>query len=81
LGAQIAAMIITNEQLKQIVAAGGGLVVDASTITFAQLRELTATAPPNKATITIKNFASLTAGQLHELASLAPGLVVFDLTT
>jgi hypothetical protein len=74
-------MIITNEQLKHIVAAGGGLVVDASTMTFGQLRDLVAAAPSSKATITIKNFAAMTAGQLNEIASLAPGLVVFDLTS
>jgi hypothetical protein len=73
-------VIITNEQLKQIVSAGGGLVLDASTFTLNQLREIVSAAPPAKASITIKNLSGLTAAQLHELASLAPGLIVFDLT-
>ena len=59
----------------------GGLVVDASTMTFNQLRDLSAVANGSKAGITIKNCSGLTAQQLKELASLAPALVVFDITT
>ncbi len=74
-------MILTHEQIQQIVSAGGGLVVDASTLTFSQLREIAAAAQTGKAPITIKSLAALTAAQLTELAGLAPGLVVFDLTS
>ncbi len=73
-------MIVTNEQLKTIVAAGGGLVLDASAFTLNQLREIVAAAPPNKASLTLKNLSGLTSDQLLELATLAPGLIVFDLS-
>ncbi len=73
-------MIFTIEQLKQVTGSGGGLVLDASTLTFNQIRDVTAAANGGKARITVKNLSGLTAGQLHELALLAPGLIVFDLT-
>lgn len=73
-------MIITHEQLKQIAGAGGGLVLDVSTMTFNQLKEIVPAAKAKKASITLKNFSGLTAAQLNELATLAPGLIVFDLT-
>jgi len=72
-------MIFTNEQIRQIAAAGGGLVIDASTITFTLMREISAAAAVGKASITIKNLTAMTPAQLIEIATLAPGLVVFDL--
>ena len=73
-------MIITTEQLKEIATAGGGFTIDASTMTFNQLRDIVGGANLGKAKITIKNISGLTGFQLKELASLAPGLVVFDIT-
>lgn len=73
-------MIFTIEQLKDIAAAGGGLIIDASTLTFNQIRDISAAANTGKAKITIKNLSGLTATQLNQLAPLAPGLIVFDLT-
>lgn len=73
-------MIMTQEQLRQIVVAGGGLTLDATTLTFDQLRSLGAAAHLGKTSITLTRVAGLTAGQLAELAALAPGLMTFDLT-
>jgi hypothetical protein len=73
-------MIITSEQLKQIVSAGGGLLIDASTVTLSQLRDIVSVASANKASITVKNVSGITAAQLRDLATLAPGLIVFDLS-
>lgn len=73
-------MILTNEQLIRLVATGGGLVLDASTVTFTQLRDLSAAAVGNRAQITVKNCSGLTAQQLTLLASLAPGQLVFDIS-
>ena len=73
-------MIVTNEQLKAIVGAGGGLVLDATAFTPNQLREIVSAAAPNKAGLTLKNVSGLTADQLLELAALAPGLIAFDLS-
>jgi hypothetical protein len=73
-------MILTIEQLKQIVSAGGGLSLDASTMTFQQLKEIVGATSGTKSSITLKNLSGLTAGQLRELAGLAPGVLAFDLT-
>jgi hypothetical protein len=73
-------MIITLEQLRQIVTGGGGLVLDASAMSFNQIRDIIPAANTNKAMITLKNVSGMTAGQLLEIAGLAPGLVVFDLS-
>lgn len=74
-------MIFTTEQLKQVASTGGGFVIDASTMTFNQIRDVSTAANTGKAKITLKNFSmTLTAIQLSELAALAPGLIVFDLT-
>jgi hypothetical protein len=74
-------MIITTEQLKQIAGAGGGLVLDASTLTFNQIKDISSAANNGKAIITMKNFSGLTAAQLNELAALSPGLISFDFTS
>jgi hypothetical protein len=74
-------MIFTTEQLKQVVGAGGCLVIDYSTMTFNQIKDISAAAQSGKATITLKKFSGLTAMQLSELAAIAPGLIVFDLTS
>jgi hypothetical protein len=73
-------MILTTEQLKQIVAAGGGLIIDASALTFGQIKDISSAAGSSRATVTLKNLSNLTAAQLKELAALAPGLIVFDQT-
>jgi hypothetical protein len=73
-------MIITSEQLKQIVGAGGGLVIDASTVALHELRDIVSATTARQASIIVKNVSGLTAAQLKDLATLAPGLVMFDLT-
>jgi hypothetical protein len=74
-------MILTTDQLKHIVTAGGGFVIDASTMTFNQIRDISAAAAKGKAKITLKNLSGLTSFQLNKLAALAPGMIVFDLTS
>jgi hypothetical protein len=74
-------MILSNEQLKEIIAAGGGVVIDASDYPFLELQQLVAAAPVKNANITLKNLSNLTAAQLKTLAVLAPGLLNFDLST
>jgi len=74
-------MIITTDQLEQIAAAGGGLVLDASSMPFNRIKQISAAANTGKAKIIIKNLSSLTAVQLKELAASAPGLIIFDQTS
>ena len=74
-------MILTANQLNAIVQAGGGIVVDAPTLTFNQLRALAASAKDGKAQLVVKQVEGLTADQLLALAEAAPGLVSFDLTS
>ncbi len=73
-------MVISIEQFVEIATAGGGLTMDASTMTFNQLRAITAAANTGKAKITLKKVGGLAAFQLKELGALAPGLITFDLT-
>ena len=73
-------MIITAQQRQKILAVGGGLILDASSMTFQQLREVAASANGSKASITLRNLSGLTAAQLQEVAGLAPALIIFDLT-
>jgi hypothetical protein len=73
-------MILTIEQLKRIVLAGGGLSLDASAFTFGQIREIVEAAEAGgKGTVTLHNVAGLSAPQLAQLSTLAPGLVAFEL--
>jgi hypothetical protein len=74
-------MILSSEQLRQVVSAGAGLVIDGTTLTLIQLRQVVSAAPIGKASVTVKNVSGFTATQLAEVAALAPGLVVFDLTS
>jgi hypothetical protein len=74
-------VILTDRQLNAIALAGGGLVVDAPTLTFTQLHELAASAQNGNARLVVKNVAALTAEQLRVVAALAPGLVSFDMTS
>ena len=74
-------MILAIEQLKRIAAGGGGFVLDASTLTFNQMRDIAVAAETGGAKITLKNVSGLTAVQLFDLATLAPGLIVFDQTS
>jgi hypothetical protein len=73
-------MILAHEQLKAILSAGGGLVVEAPVMTVMQLRALCAAAAAGGGSLTIKGCSALGAALLGELAALAPGRVAFDLT-
>jgi hypothetical protein len=74
-------VIRTDRQLNSIAQAGGGLVVDAPTMTFNQLHDLATAANNGNAQLVIKNVAGLTTEQLRALAAIAPGLISFDLTS
>jgi hypothetical protein len=73
-------VILTDRQLNAIALAGGGLVVDAPTLTFNELHDLAASAQDGNAQLVVKNVAGMTAEQLRTLAAIAPGLISFDMT-
>jgi hypothetical protein len=73
-------MILAHQQLKAILEAGGGLVVEAPMLTVVQLRALCAAADTGGGSLTIKGCSGLSAPVLVELAALAPGRIVFDLS-
>lgn len=73
-------MILTTDQLNHVLASGGCLVLDGTTMTLNQLRDLAAHAKTGNAKLTIKRVGNFTADQLQRVAALAPGLVTFDLT-
>jgi hypothetical protein len=73
-------MILTTAQLKDILKAGGSLIVDASKMTPNQIVEMASAAATNRAArLTLKNAASVIPQHLITLSSLAPGQIVFDL--
>ena len=74
-------MILTDHQLNGILLAGGGLVVDAPTLTFNELHVLAGSAQDGNSQLLVKNVAGLTAEQLRTLAAAAPGRISFDLTS
>lgn len=69
----------TTEQLRQILAAGGGLIIDAGSKTTDQLRQIAATAATAGTTVTMTNTNSKTTDQLRQIAAAGPGHVIFDL--
>ena len=73
-------MILTTIQLKAIATSGGGLVLDASTLTYVQLKELCLAASVGGGSLMFKHCGDLTGDQLIALARIAPKLVVFDHT-
>jgi hypothetical protein len=74
-------VILTDHQRNAIALAGGGLVVDAPTLTFNELHALAVSAHDGKAQLVLKNVAGLSADQLQRLAAAAPGRISFDLTS
>jgi hypothetical protein len=74
------AMILTIAQLQQIAAAGGGLILETSRYTYKQMTEIVLAAAAGNTPVTLRGVAGLTADQLRQLATKAPGLIVFDFT-
>lgn len=72
-------MIKPLSQLKDVLAAGGNMVIDASTWTMSDLTQLAAEAKNANVELTIKSSGGLTSEQLKQLATAAPGLITFEL--
>lgn len=63
--------------LKRVVAAGGGLILDASRYSTLDLKSLAASA---KADIVLKNVSEMSAMDMKNIASAGNGHVIFDLS-
>jgi L-alanine-DL-glutamate epimerase-like enolase superfamily enzyme len=72
-------MIMPLSQLKEIVAAGASITVDATTMTLGDLKQLATGAAMSNAQITIKNVGGMTHDHLKQIAALAPGHIALDL--
>jgi hypothetical protein len=73
-------MILTRAQRNAVLLAGGSLVISGSQLTLPQLREMAAAVAKSTGTITIKNVGYVSAAQLKQLAALAPGKLIFDIS-
>lgn len=63
--------------LKRVVAAGGGLIIDATKFSALDIKAIAAAA---KADIIIKNVSEMSTMDMKNIASAGNGHVVFDLT-
>lgn len=61
--------------IKKIVAAGGGVILDASKYSTLDLKSIAGTA---KATVTLKNASEFSTMDLKNIAAAGNGHVVFD---
>lgn len=74
-------MILTTTQLKNILKAGGSLIVDASNFDWRHIEELaSAAASHGTARLTLKNLRTVSPAHLIALSALAPGQIEFDLS-
>jgi hypothetical protein len=71
-------MVLTLEQQKAILSAGGGMALDASSYTFNQLLDLAGAAKTVPTTIILRRIAGLTQNQMLLIALANPGHVLFD---
>ena len=72
---------MTFQQMQVIVAAGGGLILDATSLNVQIMQLLAQAAAGSGAKLTFKNVGHLNAQQLHIIAQAGSGNVIFDLTT
>ncbi len=71
-------MPISIDDLKIIVARGGGAILDAKKISSNDLKVLAGRACNSEAVITIKNPQCISVNDLKVIASRAEGRVIFD---
>jgi hypothetical protein len=67
------------ESLLKIVAAGGGIMIDASQFKTSQLVRIVRAASRCRSTVILKNAGAKEIAQLLEIAEASTGCVIFDL--
>ncbi len=73
-------MILTMNDKKQMIKAGGSLILSAPTITLTELKQLGQEIAKTNGTITVKNVRNFPPKVLTLIASIAPGQIIFDLS-
>lgn len=68
-----------TEQIVQIVAAGGGVIVDGAGKMTEQLVQIASAASRSGALVIVKNANKKMTEQLVQIASAGKGRVIFDL--
>jgi len=69
----------STADLKEIVRLGGGISLDASTKSTADLKELAMQTRVSGATLTIRNAGIKSVNDLKDIARQAPGRVIFEI--
>lgn len=70
----------TTDQLVRIIAAGGGMRIDANSKTIDQLVRMAAAGAKRQSQLVIINAQSKTTDQLVRIAAAGDGCVFFDFT-
>lgn len=71
----------TITDLKDIIRFGGGMNLDATLFTVAELHDFATLAERSGAIINIKNVENLTVNNLKDIAKLGRGRVIFKFKT
>lgn len=69
----------TTAQIKQIVALGGSVSIDANNKTTEQLKQIAIEAVKSCAKIIIRNAGNKTTDQLKQIASILPKKIIFEI--
>lgn len=72
-------MFKTTTQIKQIVALGVTVSIDAKSKTTSQLKEIVQVAIKSGSTIIIRNAETITNENLRQIAELLPHKITFEL--
>jgi len=68
----------TTTQVVQIIAAGGGVILNAREKTTKNLAQIASTAAESGATVILRNADGKTTSQLVEIATARRGRVIFE---
>jgi hypothetical protein len=71
-------MVLDFDNLRLLVANGGGVTVDASKYTVQQLTLLAAHAAASGAQLTVEGFSGLSSDDLRTIAANGKGKVIFS---
>jgi hypothetical protein len=73
-------MSITTEDLEELAALGGGMILDSKIYNVDELLRIASSSKGKNGQITIKHALSFTHQELNKIASASDGNIVFDLS-